>query len=103
MTLNFGKNSGFASLAFAGAGFFVMFFFFLFVVPFVKGSYPSSDVAPAFVMAGTWLGIFVLFGFGLFCGLMGFFEKVFKGFSFMGVFLNLLFLAVYVLGLRIFV
>ena len=96
------KNCGIVSLAVAGGGFLVMFFFFLFIIPFVQASYPSSNVAPAFVMAGLWLGLFVVWGVGIFCGLMGVFHKKMRGLSLLGLVLNLMFLGVYVLGLKIF-
>jgi hypothetical protein len=102
MEVDLDKNCGIVSLAVAGVAFLIMFFFFLFIIPFVQASYPSSSVAPAFVMAGVWLGLFIAWGMGIFCGLLGVFNKKMRGLSFLGLILNLVFLGVYVLGLKIF-
>lgn len=95
------KNNGPASLVLAGISFLLMFFFFLLIVPFVNASYPSSDVTPALIMGGMWLGIFILLGIGLLYGFVGMFTKTERALSGLGFVFNLLFLAVYVLGLRV--
>lgn len=103
MELIFEKNKGIASLVFAAVSFLLMFFFFLVIVPFVKASYPSADATPALIMGGLWLGIFVLLGLGIFSGFAGLFDKKTSFFSGLGFLFNLLFLGVYVLGLKFFV
>ncbi len=95
------ENKGPASLALAGVSFLMMFFFFLLIVPFVNASYPSSDVTPALIMGGMWLGIFILLGLGLLYGLVGILGRGERALSGLGFVFNLLFLVVYVVGLRV--
>lgn len=100
MDFEFKKGSGIGSVAIAGVSILLIFFFFLLIVPFVHASYPSSDVTPALIMGGMWLGIFVLLAIGIFAGFFGLFDKEMRGFAWLGLILNLIFLGVYVLGLK---
>ena len=100
MEINWKTGSGVASLVFAALSIMLIFFFFLLIVPFVNASYPSDDVTPALIMGSMWLGIFVCLGMGFLMGFFASFQKKFRGFAIMGTILNLLFLGVYLLGLK---
>lgn len=100
MEVDWKNGSWVGSLAMAGASVLLIFFFFLLIVPFVNESYPSSDTTPALIMGVMWLGIFACLGIGTVMGLLASLKKEMRGFALLGLFLNLAFLGVYLLGLK---